>query len=98
MVLIGCAIIAFSTVLQLRARVINNPAEGIVKAIAYKTSKDFGTVKLYFDISLVCLALVISLFVSGSIQGMREGTIISALIIGPMIKVFQKLNTIQKFN
>src|SRR5699024_717825 len=36
MVIIGCAIIAYSTVLQLKANVVNNPAEGVVKAFAFK--------------------------------------------------------------
>src|SRR5699024_11441124 len=49
MVIIGCAIIAYSTVLQLKANVVNNPAEGVVKAFAFKTSKHFGSIKLYFD-------------------------------------------------
>lgn len=90
MVLIGCAVIAFSTILQLKAQVVNNPAEGIVKAIAFKTSIEFSKMKLYFDSSLVCLAAVISLIAFGSIQGIREGTVISALIIGPLIRIFQK--------
>src|SRR5690625_5551169 len=90
MVLLGCAIIAYSTILQLKANVVNNPAEGIVKAITIKTKKEFGTIKTYFDVSLVLSAIIISLIAFGNIQGVREGTIISAIIIGPLIKLFQK--------
>ena len=90
MVVIGCVIIAFSTILQLKAQVVNNPAEGIVKAFSIKTSKEFGVVKLYFDVSLVCLAFLISFVAFGTVQGIREGTIISALLIGPLIKMFKK--------
>lgn len=89
MVFIGCAVIAYSTVLQLKAQVVNNPAEGLVKAIAIKTSKSFGSIKLYFDISLVVIAVIISIVSLGAIAGIREGTVISALIIGPLIKMFQ---------
>src|SRR5699024_1161252 len=89
MVIIGCAIIACSTVLQLKANVVNNPAEGVVKAFAFKTSKHFGSIKLYFDISLVVIAVIISFVSLGTIAGVREGTVISALIIGPLIKMFQ---------
>ena len=89
MVIIGCAIIAYSTVLQLKANVVNNPAEGVVKAFAFKTSKHFGSIKLYFDISLVVIAVIISFVSLGTIAGVREGTVISALIIGPLIKMFQ---------
>ncbi|GAB3061656.1 YczE/YyaS/YitT family protein [Virgibacillus ainsalahensis] len=89
MVVMGCVVIAFSTVLQLKAKVVNNPTEGIVKAFAIKTSKKFGTVKIYFDVSLVCLAAIISFGAFGTIYGIREGTVISAFIIGPLIKIFQ---------
>lgn len=89
MVLLGCIVIAYSTVLQLKAQVVNNPAEGVVKAIAIKTSKNFGSIKLYFDISLVLIAVIISISTIGTINGIGEGTVISAFIIGPLIKMFQ---------
>lgn len=91
MVLTGCVIIAYSTILQLKANVVNNPAEGIVKAITIKTKKEFGTIKLYFDVSLVVIAIIISLIALGNIQGVREGTVVSAVIIGPLIRTFQKM-------
>lgn len=91
MVILGCIIIALSTIIQLKANVVNNPAEGIVKAIAYKTNKEFGDIKLYFDITLVIIALIISFVTLGEIQGVREGTIISAIIIGPMIRKLQQV-------
>src|SRR5699024_3185950 len=91
MVILGCIIIALSTIIQLKAKVVNNHAEGIVKAIAYKTNKEFGDIKLYFDITLVIIALIISFVTLGEIQGVREGTIISAIIIGPMIRKFQQV-------
>lgn len=98
MVIIGCAIIAYSTVLQLKANVVNNPAEGVVKAFAFKTSKHFGSIKLYFDISLVVIAVIISFVSLGTIAGVREGTVISALIIGPLIKMFQAQTKKDKMN
>ena len=94
-VLSGCFIIAYSTVLQLKAQVVNNPAEGIVKVLALKTDKSFGTVKLYFDISLVSLAVLLSLFFLGKIEGVREGTLISALLIGPLIRRMQNPSLIK---
>ncbi|GEQ04244.1 YczE/YyaS/YitT family protein [Staphylococcus gallinarum] len=89
MVLVGCTIIAYSTILQLKAKVVNNPAEGVVKALSKKTAKSFGTIKLYFDITLVVIAILISLLTIGTIEGVREGTIISALIVGLIIKKLQ---------
>lgn len=96
MVLIGCAIIAISIVLQLKAQVVNSPAEGVVKTIAMKTKKDFSRVKVFFDIGLVLLAAIISFVGFGAIYGIREGTVISAFLTGPLVKVFQKLSNSQR--
>lgn len=91
MVFFGSVIIAFGTVLQLAANVVNNSAEGLVKVLAIKAKKEFGIVKLFFDVSLVVAAVVISLFAMGRIIGIREGTIISALIVGPMMRLIRKV-------
>ena len=63
--------------------------EEVSKSFCNQNIKSFGTIKLYFDISLVIIAIVISLVSFGSITGVREGTI-SALIIGPIIKVYKQ--------
>src|SRR5699024_2077278 len=76
MVILGCIIIALSTIIQLKANVVNNPAEGIVKAIAYKTNKEFGDIKLYFDITLVIIALRSKFVKLGEINVVREGILI----------------------
>lgn len=90
LVLIGCFIIAFSTRMQLKADVVNNPAEGIVRAISTKTKSDFGSIKVKFDVFLVALAIVLSFVLFGNIQGVREGTIISAFITGYMVTWISK--------
>lgn len=91
MMLMGSAIIAFGIMLQLKANVVNNSGEGLVKVLAIKTKKEFGNVKLLFDVSLVIAAVAISFLTLGEIRGIREGTIVSAIIVGPMTKLFRKL-------
>ena len=91
MLLIGCTLLAFSTVLQLEANVVNNAGEGIVKVLALKLKKKFGDVKLIVDVSIVVVAVAISFIGLGEIQGIREGTIVSALIVGPMVKFFRQV-------
>jgi uncharacterized membrane protein YczE len=65
-----------------------NPGEGLVKAIAAKTGKRFGIVKVCFDSTLVFSAALISLVAFGSIRGLREGTVISAILVGYIILGF----------
>src|SRR5699024_12358309 len=89
MVIIGYAIIAYCIVLQLKANVVNNTAEGVVKAFAFKTSKHFGSIKLYLDISIVVISVIISFVSLGTIVGVCERTVISELIIWQLKKMFK---------
>ncbi|MDR1970920.1 MAG: DUF6198 family protein [Treponema sp.] len=87
----GCVVLALGIRMQVSANVIINCAEGLVQIIAEKTGKEFGTVKIAFDMALVTLALVISLVVFGTIMGLREGTLVCALTVGLITKLFKKI-------
>ncbi|EKN68167.1 DUF6198 family protein [Schinkia azotoformans] len=90
-VVLGSIILALGVYLQVFAGVIINPGEGVVKAIAGKLGKDFGTIKILFDWLLVIIALIISLGSLGVIEGVREGTLISAFLVGFFVKIFNKI-------
>jgi uncharacterized protein len=77
--------------LQIAADVIVNPGEGVVKVIADKVGKEFGTIKILFDSTLVCIAAAISFFPYGKINGLREGTVISAVLVGYITKIFSNI-------
>ena len=90
-VVIGIVILSFGIVLTLIANVIMNSGEAFVKAIADTIHTDFGNVKVAFDIFCVALAVVLSLiFFDLRIIGVREGTILSALFAGMIIKFFNR--------
>ena len=92
MVLIGIIILGFGVALSVTANVILNSGEAFVKAISDTWHKDFGNVKVAFDVTCVILAVVLSLiFFDFSIVGTREGTIISALLTGFVVKIFLKI-------
>lgn len=92
MVVIGIVILGFGVSLSVSANVIMNSGEAFVKAISDTANKNFGNVKIAFDVSCVVLALIMSLlFFDFTIVGTREGTIISALCTGLVVKLFQKL-------
>ena len=94
LVLVGIIILGFGISLSVIANVIMNSGEAFVKAISDKIHKEFGNVKIAFDIICVIMALALSLiFFDFSIVGTREGTIISALLTGVVVKFFNsKLN------
>ena len=88
----GIVILGFGIALGVIADVIMNSGEAIVKAIADVTQKDFGSVKIVFDTSWVLLSIVLSLFFfDGKLVGTREGTIISAVLVGFVVKFFRKI-------
>lgn len=85
--IIGCIILAFGISIEVAPNVIMVPGEGIVKAISDVTHKDFGTVKICFDITLIILAALFSYLFFHSLQGIGVGTIISALFVGKIVSI-----------
>lgn len=95
MVVIGIVILGFGISLSVIANVIMNSGEAFVKAVSDIMNKDFGNIKIVFDVLCVIVSLVLSLiFFRFTIVGTREGTIISALLTGIVVKFFSsKLKT-----
>lgn len=89
--LLGCVIIAFGAYFEVVADVTMLPADGFSRAIVKVTNKEFGTIKLITDSSQAAIALLLGLVFLQKIVGVREGTIIGALLIGNIIKVIDRI-------
>lgn len=88
----GIIILGFGIALSVIANVIMNSGEAFVKAISDKSGKNFGNIKIGFDVCNVILSILLSvLFFRGSIVGTREGTVITALFTGLVVKFFVKI-------
>lgn len=91
MVFTGIIILGFGISLSVTANVIMNSGEAFVKAVSDTIHKDFGNVKIIFDICCVITALILSLlFFDFSVVGTREGTVLSAVFTGFVVKFFGK--------
>jgi len=91
MLFVGIAALAFGISLSVIANVIMNSGEAFVKAVSDTIHKEFGYVKVAFDVACVIVAVVLSLiFFQGKIVGTREGTIISAFLTGLAVKFITK--------
>lgn len=91
MLFIGIVVLAFGISLSVIANVIMNSGEALVKAISDTIKKEFGYVKVVFDVSCVTTAVVLSLILfKGQIMGTREGTIISACLTGFVVRFITK--------
>jgi uncharacterized membrane protein YczE/cytidylate kinase len=83
----GCCILAIGIVIEVIANVAMNSGEYIVQIATKKFKKEFGIVKLINDITLVLLAVVAALILGkGHLDGVREGTIMVALLTGPLVR------------
>jgi len=92
--MMGLSILAISFGLStyMEARLINMSPEALVWAIVSKIpGGTFPPVKIVFDVTLVSTALILSLVFLGGLYGVREGTIISALLIGRLIPPARKI-------
>ncbi|WP_296866568.1 YitT family protein [uncultured Methanobrevibacter sp.] len=90
LLLFSCLVVAFGVLLEIQTEVVYLPADGVIVAISKVLKKDFPKVKPFVDTSMVIIAAVLSIVFLGYLAGVREGTIISALIIGPIVKILKK--------
>ncbi|MFI3321569.1 MAG: cytidylate kinase family protein [Rikenellaceae bacterium] len=95
---VGCFILALGIALEVKAGVAMMGGEYTVQVASKRFKKEFGTIKIIFDVTLVCIAIISSLLFAGKIEGIREGTIITALITGPFVKIIMpRLNFIGRW-
>ena len=90
LLLISCVVVAFGVLLEIQTEIVYLPADGVIVAISKVLKKEFSTVKPFVDTSMVVIAAVLSVVFLGYLAGVREGTVISAIIIGPIVKVLKK--------
>lgn len=87
----GCMIQATGVVLEIKPNVVKMSAEGFVNYASLRYRKDFGRVKIVFDISLVLLAVATSFYFVHGVEGVREGTIVSAISVGTLVTVINRV-------
>lgn len=80
--LTGVLISAIGVSVEVIAGVATLATEGFVLAVSEQFSYQFGTMKFIFDIALVAISAIISLLFLHHIEGVREGTVLSAILVG----------------
>lgn len=91
--LLGNLFLAFGIYWQVASKTIVQPGEGMVLAFSVVLRKSFGTVKVWNDVTLVLLAAVLGFVCLGHVAGVREGTVVSAFLVGFLIKGIAALRT-----
>ena len=99
---VGCIVLAFGIWLQLKGGVAMLPGEAMNRAISEVTGKRYENIKILFDIIYIVLSAIICLVFLGKLKGVREGSIIAAVAVGLLIKlynlIFDKLKSRKREN
>ena len=89
--LAGILLVAVGVSLEVKAGVVVLAGEGVVLAICQVLPKiKFGYMKVGFDVTLVVTACILSFAFTGRLQGVREGTVAAALLVGLIAKQIGK--------
>ena len=88
--LIGCLILGFGVYMEVLADVVMLPGESFVRAVVARWETEFGVTKIAFDVSMAVIAAAASFFLARELNGVREGTIVAALLVGFIARTIGK--------
>lgn len=80
--LLGCLILGIGVYLEVLANVVMLPGESFVRAVVLTWKTEFGVSKIVFDVSMAVIAGAMAVGFFGKLEGVREGTIVAALLVG----------------
>ena len=86
--LIGGCVLALGIWIQYKAGVAMMPGEAMNRAVSIVTGKRYENVKVFFDVLYIAVATLICLIFVGKLSGVREGSVIAAILVGNMVKVY----------
>lgn len=77
--------------LTLNARLVPNPGDGIVQALADCSGKKVSTMKNILDAASVLITIIISLIFGGKIIGVGIGTVLAVIFVGRVVAVCNRI-------
>lgn len=87
----GIILTGIGAAMSLNMRIVPNPGDGIVQAIADTIRKPVGFTKNCFDLCNICITITVSLVFAHKLIGVGVGTVVAVLGVGRVIAVFNKL-------
>ena len=88
--IVGCLILGFGVFMEMVANVAMLPGEATVRAVSDVFSTDFGKTKIAFDSSMTVIVAILSFIMFKHLDGVREGTIVAAILVGFIARLFKK--------
>lgn len=86
--ILSCIVLGFGIWIQFKGGVAMLPGEAMNRAISEVTGKSYENIKIFFDVLYIIVAAVICFIFVGKLEGVREGSIIAAILIGNIIKLY----------
>lgn len=86
--LLALILTGIGAAMSLNMRIVPNPGDGIVQAIADCIHKSVGFTKNCFDLFNVTLTIIISLVCTGRLHGVGIGTVLAVIGVGRTIAIF----------
>ena len=90
MLAVSIIFIALGILLYMDAQLVPMPMEGLTAAVAKKLGKPFPTMKTIIDCIVVGTGIVLCFVFLGGLDGIREGTVITAVVTGKIIALLRK--------
>ena len=84
---IGIILVGIGVAFEVEADILVLAVEAFAKAVSVKTGKKFGDMKMLTDCGIVAVAVIIGLVGKGQIFGVREGTVVAAILVGQIAKL-----------
>lgn len=76
---------------SVQMKLIPNPGDGIVQAVAEKMGWEQGFAKNVFDVGCVCVTVILGLLFSGELIGVGVGTVAAMLGVGRVVALTNRL-------
>lgn len=92
MIFLSVFLIALGLFFYVPTNLIPLSVEGVTQAIAIVSHRPFSKIKVYLDITIVSIALLLSYGFLGELGSVGIGTILAALLIGTTVKYIHKLH------
>lgn len=87
---LGIFLVGIGISIEVMAKLVTTPGEGLVLAICQVFPIKFGNMKIAFDVTLVIISISTVLIYLGRLDGVREGTIVAAVCVGIIARQFTK--------
>lgn len=88
LMVLSCFVLGLGIWIQFKGGVAMLPGEAMNRAISQVTGKRYENIKIFFDVLYIITAVLICMIWIGRLKGVREGSIIAAVAVGNIIRLY----------